>query len=254
MLAGTGLFVIRHVMTKVQARGSALGISKMKMNWNVDEIIHHLMLNNLQFNQRGAEGIRQQNKQGGTYTSKDFFELLGFENYQDMDFDASEGCSIIHDLNQPLPDEYENCFDFVMENGTIEHVFDIKTAIGNIAKTVKVGGVVCHVSPLDAFNHGFYNFSVNFFHDFYRANGYGEMEFYLMRYAANWWEDQNVLVEPQPYTHEELYVNSDVCKKPYNKLYIGFCAKKNEHVRTTKCPIQAAYDRSLGLSGKLNTW
>lgn len=251
MLAGTGLFLVHHVLNKLPARGKALGIARMKMNWHIDDVIKHLTLNDLKFNQKIADKVRQQNSR---YTSKDFFELLGFEDCQDIDFDAAEGCSIIHDLNQPLPVEHENCFDFVMENGTIEHIFDIKIAVGNIAKAVKVGGLVCHVSPLDAFNHGFYNLSINFFNDFYRANGYGDMEFYLMRYAANWWADQNVLIERLPYTHEEFYIHPDMYKTPYNKFYIGFCAKKHEHLRTLNCPTQAAYNRSLGLSSKLNTW
>lgn len=152
------------------------------MSWSIEDVLKHLQANNIEFNMKAADRLRARNS---AYTSKDFFELLGFDDYQDIDFDSVAGCSIIHDMNRPLPRECENRFDFVLENGTIEHIFDIKTAVGNIAKAVKVGGLVCHVSPVDAFNHGFYNFSINFFNDFYRANGFENREFYLMRASAD---------------------------------------------------------------------
>ncbi len=249
MLAGTGHFIIRHVMSKLPKRGSMLGIARMSMNWNIEDVLTHLRENNIEFNKKAADRLRARNS---AYTSKDFFELLGFDDYQDIDFDSAEGCSIIHDMNRPLPREYENRFDFVLENGTIEHIFDIKTAVGNIAKAVKVGGLVCHLSPVDAFNHGFYNFSINFFNDFYRANGFENPEFYLLRWSANWRQDQNVLIEPLPYTHEEFFVRADVYASPYNKLGIGFIAVKTRHFPETVVPIQAAYDQSLGLPSVLN--
>jgi SAM-dependent methyltransferase len=251
MLAGTGLFIIQHVLPKLRSRDSALGISKMAMAWNVEQIIEAFGQQNLPFEKDVYERIKNQNS---IFNSKDFFELAGIKRYEDIDFDASEGCSIIHDMNQPLPKQYENRFDFVIENGTIEHIFDIKTAIGNIAKAVKVGGLVCHVSPLDAFNHGFYNFSVNFFNDFYRANGFDSREFYLLRGSSNWGKDQNLLVEALTYTHEEFYVRPDIYDSPYNKLGIGFTAVKTRHIQETVVPVQAAYDPELRIPSRLNRY
>lgn len=250
MLAGTALFLIQHVIPRLPGKPKTLGIARMLMNWNIDDLTRHLHNNHIGFNQATAEILRGK---GPIYTSKDFFELLGFDDYQDVDIDPSSGCSIIHDLNQPLPPQYENCFDFVIENGTIEHIFDIKAVVGNIAKSVKTGGTICHISPLDALNHGFYNFSVNFFNDFYKANGFEERQFYLLRNAADWEKDQTVLVEAFPYTHLEFYITPEVHRSPYNKLYLGFIAKKKRHFDRTVIPIQAVYDPSLGLSGHLRS-
>ena len=251
MLAGTGLFIIQHVLPRLRSRRSALGIARMSMNWNVDEIVTCLRKNNVEYSQEIFEQIKRQNN---VYSSREFFRLLGVEQYEDIDFDESEGCSIIHDMNQPLPEQHQNRFDWVIENGTIEHIFDVKTAMGNIAKAVKVGGVVCHVSPLDAFNHGFYNFSVNFFNDFYRVNGFGNREFFLLRGAADWGRDQGILVESIAYTAEEFYIRPDVYQTPYNKLGIGFIAVKEKHVSETAVPIQAAYDPSLRINGRLKSY
>ncbi len=88
------------------------------------------------------------------YTGEELFRLVGFEEYTDVDFDASE-VKIIHDFNQPIPEDWHCQYDYVFENGTIEHIFDVKQAIFNVAQLVSVGGYVSHASPLDAFNHGF---------------------------------------------------------------------------------------------------
>lgn len=250
IIAGYGLFLLQHVLPKVHQRDRMLGISRMSMGWNIDNLRQHLDQLGVTYDTHLLEQIRQ----GGAYSGAEFFKLLGFEHYEDIDFDASEGATIVHDMNTPLPPQHSEQYDFVFENGTLEHIFDVCQAISNIAQTVKVGGLVSHGSPLDAFNHGFYNFSVNFFNDFYLANGFSEMEFYLIRYAANWHANQNVLVERFNYTHEEFYIDPQVYSSEHNKMYVACIARKVEHVSPRRIPVQAAYDRSKNLSSRLNSW
>jgi SAM-dependent methyltransferase len=250
IIAGYGLFLIENILPQIKERNRMLGISRMSIGWHVDEIVAHLERTGYEYDKDMAAQMRGQS----AYTSAEFFKLLGFSEYEDIDFDDSEGATIIHDMNLPLPAQYHQGFDFVFENGTLEHIFDIRQAIANIAATVKVGGYVSHGAPMDAFNHGFYNFSVNFFNDFYRANGFDDLQFYLVRYSSNWFNDQNVQAERLEYTHEEFYVQPEVYQSPYNKMYIACLAHKVEHVSPARTPVQAAYDRSKGLSSRLNSW
>lgn len=247
MLAGTGLFIIQHVLPRVK-NGSVLSIARMSMGWDVDDIVKNLEERGLPYSAAAAERMRAQNS---LYTSREFFELLGFESYTDIDFDPNEGCSIIHDLNEPLPDDQSCKYDLVIENGTLEHIFDIKTALGNVARAVAEGGMVCHVSPLDAFNHGFYNFSLNVFNDFYRVNGFDDFQFFGYRYSQRWQQDQTVVAEQIEYTHEEFYFDPGIYTSPYNKLGVAFIATKKKHVPETVVPVQAAYDRELNLPSRL---
>ena len=228
-----------------------LGISRMSISWNIEDLIGHLDRLGHPHDKKTAEKIRAMNSR---YSGKEFFELLGFERYDDLDFDSSEGATIQHDMNTPVPERLHNKYDFIFENGTIEHIFDIKTAMGNIARMARVGGGVSHGSPLDAFNHGFYNFSINFFNDFYRANGFTDLKFFIVRYASDWRKNQNTSVEAVPYTHEEFYVKPEVYKGSLDKAYIACFARKAKDVAEIVTPIQAAYDRSLGLSSRLNRW
>ncbi|MDP3703209.1 MAG: hypothetical protein Q8R78_02325 [Candidatus Omnitrophota bacterium] len=105
------------------------------------------------------------------------FRVLGFveENIYAMDVNDYEGADIIHDLNQPVGDEWSSRFDLIFDGGTIEHVFSIKDALFNIARMCKVGGIVVDISPVDFINHGLVNLSAEVFRDFFVANGFDEV-------------------------------------------------------------------------------
>ncbi|MBT3765370.1 MAG: hypothetical protein HOB79_04425 [Rhodospirillaceae bacterium] len=251
MLAGYGLFLIDKILPTVPSRANMLSLSRMSIGWDVDDLLTNLNQRNQEYDGAILEQIRSM---GGRFSSKEFFELLGFKKYDDLDFDDSEGATIIHDMNTPVPEALHNCFDFVFENGTLEHIFDIKTAISNVARMVKVGGVVSHGSPLDAFNHGFYNFSINFFNDFYRANGFDDLEFYVVRYSSNWRHNQKVNVEALPYTFDEFSFDPGMYTSELNKAYIACRAQKTEHVSKIISPVQAAYDRNKGHQSLLTKW
>lgn len=248
MLAGYGTFLLEAVIPRVTVRDRVLSVARMSITWDADDLEAHLRRTGVAYDSGTLARIRAR---GHVFTTREFFELLGFAEYEDIDLDPDEGVSIVHDLNTPVPQRLNQRFDLVFENGTIEHVFDLRTAMDNIARMVKIGGWVSHGSPLDAFNHGFYNLSMNFFNDYYRANGFTDLEFFLVRYSADWHRDQTVTVQPLEYTHEEFYVDPDVYDSPHNKMYIACVARKIEHVDPPRVPIQAAYDPALALDSRL---
>lgn len=248
MFAGTAYFLIREVLPRLAARRNVLSIARMSMRWAPEDIVEVLASRGESHDAAQFEALRAGPP---VYSTREFFGLLGFGAYDDVDFDP-EAATIVHDLNSPLPDRFEDRYDLVVENGTIEHIFDIRSAVSNIARTVRTGGILCHVSPLDALNHGFYNFSVNFFQDFYCGNGFGEAQFYLLRYSRDWEEDEHVDIQPLPYTHEEFHFPPEVHTSKYAKHHIGFVARKLRHVPQPRVPIQAAYDPALGLRSRLS--
>jgi len=101
-----------------------------------------------------------------------YFGGLGFERVITIDASAWEGCDQICDLNRVLPANLIECADLVVDPGTLEHVFNIRQALDNVARMLKVGGVAFHHNPLNWGNHGFYNLSPAFFHDAYEASGF----------------------------------------------------------------------------------
>ncbi len=103
-----------------------------------------------------------------------FFRAIGVGQVESMDVSAYESCSLVHDLNNPIPTEWHSRYDVVFDGGTLEHVFHFPNAIANAMNLVKVGGVFITATPSNNYNgHGFYQFSPElFFRLFNEASGF----------------------------------------------------------------------------------
>lgn len=110
----------------------------------------------------------------GDFAEGFFRDILKFETVDSVDFSAYQGASIIHDLGEPLPREYFGKFDLAVDGGTLEHVFNLPVALGNLMKLVRVGGAVYINGPCNNLcGHGFYQFSPELMYRvFSPANGY----------------------------------------------------------------------------------
>jgi hypothetical protein len=122
-----------------------------------------------------------------------FFKSLGCE-LDVYDIVKERGCEILCDLNDSLfgliprwmPDgRYDSdceprTYDFVLDVGTLEHCFNIGTAIGNMASLLKDGGAILHENPFNWGNHGFYCLQPTFYADFYGQEGFRLVECKLL--------------------------------------------------------------------------
>jgi hypothetical protein len=93
-----------------------------------------------------------------------FLRLLGARSVASVDASPYEGASIIHDLNDPVPEEMHQRFSVVVDGGVIEHLFNVPVAIANYMNMVKVGGHLIIVTVMNNYaGHGFYQLSPEFF-------------------------------------------------------------------------------------------
>ncbi len=94
-----------------------------------------------------------------------FARALGAKKISSCDASAYEGASLVHDLNQPVPVEWEEKFDVIFDGGTLEHIFNFPVAIANCMKMVKTGGHFITCTPANNLcGHGFYQFSPELFY------------------------------------------------------------------------------------------
>lgn len=102
------------------------------------------------------------------------FSYLGASSISSMDYSDYEGADMIHDLNNPIPNEWKKRFDFVCESGSLEHIFNFPEAVKNCMEMVKVGGYFTWAGPANNFfGHGFYQFSPELMYRILsRENGY----------------------------------------------------------------------------------
>lgn len=122
--------------------------------------------------------------------TRKFLEFIGAKEISAMDISEYEDAEVLHDLNEPVGDELKEKYTFILDGGTLEHVFNFPTALSNAMQMVKVGG---HLAIIEGGNnflgHGFYQFSPELF---YRAlseeNGFTVKRMIAAEVGGDWYE------------------------------------------------------------------
>jgi len=106
--------------------------------------------------------------------SEAFLRRLGARETISVDASAYEGASLVHDMNQPIGEDFKRRFSTVIDGGTLEHIFNFPTAIRNCMEMLEVGGhFFSHTMANNFMGHGFYQFSPELFYRvFSRENGF----------------------------------------------------------------------------------
>ena len=100
--------------------------------------------------------------------------MVGVEGYHDIDLNGEAALRL--DFSQPVPTELFGAAATVLDIGTLEHIFDVATAFGNIVRLLKKDGLVVLLSPISWFEHGFVNFNPLLFKEFFSYNNFEILE------------------------------------------------------------------------------
>lgn len=119
--------------------------------------------------------------------SEAFFSGCGFKSVDYLDVSAYEGANITLDLNsKATPEELHDRYDVIFDGSTLEHVFSPVDALAHLVRMLRMGGVVIHMSPTNNLPmDGFYQFSPNFFREFYAVNGFETLSFELHQFKVD---------------------------------------------------------------------
>ncbi len=161
------------------------------------------------------------------------FMLLGADSVRVLDLSGYEGADIIWDLNSPVPDDLYNQFDLVFDAGTLEHVFDLPTALSSLVKMVSLGGTLILFNPSSGMvDHGFYSISPTLYYDYFRTNGFGDFSCYLM-------EGHQIDMRMKVYQYQQprLEIRTSFCEG----FDVGFFCRKLREVPTISKPVQSRY-------------
>lgn len=162
-------------------------------------------------------------------------ELLGARSIHSLDFSGYEGATIVHDMNEPIPDNLKGRFSCVFDGGTSEHVFNFPQAIKNTMEMIAVGGHFLGVIPANNFSgHGFYQFSPDlYWRIFSEANGYEveEMAICETRSRASCYR----IDDPQKLGRRVEFTNS----RPAYLMIRARCLRRTEVFKST--PQQTYY-------------
>lgn len=105
-------------------------------------------------------------------------QLLNHMGFTSSELDLEDSrASIKHDLNTELPSYMNERFDLLFDIGTIEHVADSMEAFSSYMKCVRIGGLICLLTPVCGyFDHGFHTFSEEFIVSLMELNGFELLE------------------------------------------------------------------------------
>ncbi len=168
-----------------------------------------------------------------------FFQLLGFKDVKAIDYSNFETAEIVHDLNKSIAEQMYNQFDIIIDGGTIEHVFDVRQCLKNLALMLKPGGRIIHITPTNNYvQHGFYQFSPTLFFDFYHANRFVDLRGFLVehdRYRPN----------TSPWNIYQLTGRERPNISSKKLLLTLFVAEKTSDSTVDAMPIQSLYEEVI---------
>jgi SAM-dependent methyltransferase len=111
-----------------------------------------------------------------------FFSLFSDASYDCLDVSSYEGANIVADLTQSLPVGLDARFDFILDGGTLDNIFDPAAAIRNISLMLRPGGRVVHHVRASRDHNVYVAFALSWFHDFYAINDYADCQVYLIQW------------------------------------------------------------------------
>ena len=163
-----------------------------------------------------------------------FLRLLGCLAPASLDASDYEGATHVHDLNQPVPEAWQQQYSAVFDGGSLEHVFNFPQAIRNCMEMVKVGGHFLAITPANNFmGHGFYQFSPDLFARVFSAdNGFALEHMIIFELESSRWYE---VMDPAKAMNRVSLINrTPTC--------LGIVARKLAHVPLfTQAPQQSDY-------------
>lgn len=169
-----------------------------------------------------------------------FFRYLGLDEVVAIDCSEYEGADIVADLNHPLAAELENRFGCVLDGGTCEHVFNVRQCLMNVARLVRPGGRVIHLSPMNNYaNHGFYQLSPTLFFDYYSANEFTGLRGFVVEQSVSLTGRTRWSLFEWSAARGEHHLTSP------NQLLFIFVAEKTADSTVDKIPLQSTYRKQF---------
>lgn len=175
-------------------------------------------------------------------TDRELFQMLGKLDVFALDVLDEENPDYIWDLNKPINDELRGRFGVIIDGGTLEYVFDVRTALANVTDMLRIGGRVIHMSPASNYlEHGFYQFSATLYSDYYAVNNFEDIQCYIFEHD----------IERDDSGHGEWDVwrwnpRRPFCRLQSNRQLGVICTATKTPASTSHViPQQGVYDRSL---------
>jgi SAM-dependent methyltransferase len=168
--------------------------------------------------------IGRQRVEFSTATDTEFFQTFSeVRTINALDVSRYEGCDIVHDMNEPVPDRLTRIADFIFDGSCLDNIFDPAMAIRGLSRMLRPGGRMMLVEHGTAIQGALLAFSPEWFFDFFAANDYAGFRVTLFRFfdilRSRWvavpWEpyDDGGPVSATPGTQIGDFINVVIAEK-----------------------------------------
>lgn len=224
-------------------KGNVLALGKQTISLSIDKLQEIFKENNCDLNPKLdlnnlKKDVSTRMRINESMDDSTFFSFFNDVNYQTLDVTDYEGASIVHNLNDPIPPELEGKFDFIIDGGTFDHLFNLKNCFANVVKLLKPGGRIFQWNAATNYsNAGYLSFSADYFYDYYILNKFIDCQtFFAQSYyiaAPNWYVTKFV-----PPANGQRYSEF---KQTYFYSMVIVLAEKGEDSTYDIAPIQLQY-------------
>ena len=233
--------------------GDSLVISQQAVYANLNEALQILKKNKIDI-KKLPKNFDTQNKipdwknsnKKNNINANTLFTLLGAENVKCCDVSDYENPDFKLDLNYEIEEKYHNSFDNIIDIGTLEHIFDVNTALKNMIKMLRVNGFLIISTPSsNMIDHGFYSFSPTLFYDFLSINGFEIKKCFLRESSPYIYENKSILYEYKNHGIQIPFMSS-------KSVEFTVIAKKITEVQKYIIPNQSIYTKNRSWTGMQN--
>jgi hypothetical protein len=166
------------------------------------------------------------------------FKLLGADEVLIADISEYENPDLLINFNNPVSKDLSEKFDLIFDCGTLEHIFDVPTALSSLTSMVRTNGnIYIAVPSSNSIDHGLYSFSPGLFFDYFLLNGFENRGCYLYEGSPIFYKKRGRLYKYHCIGNEIPILSSLAIET------IALFKKSTTIAETTK-PIQSIYQNS----------
>jgi len=180
-------------------------------------------------------------KDHGLISDRAFYSLFSAAEYHCLNHSDYENADIVFNLcDASLPSELESSFDFIVDGGTLDNVFDPGAGVRNLARIARPRGRIHHHDRALRIHNAYVAFALSWFHDYYSVNEFEDCQAYLAQ-----WDDNGLRSRWHFYRYNPLRERDGVTGWTpgitWRHAHVIIMAEKGLHSTWNRNPIQFEY-------------
>lgn len=181
----------------------------------------------------------------GEIDDNTLFALFEVASLDSIDRSDYENATILHDLNQPIPEELKEKFDYLIDGGVLDHLINIGTAMENMGSMLKLGGRIFGWDVSTNCTVGSYCvFTPAFFFDWFAINNYENCRTFMVEGYDLGMHSHIALYAIDPTKLDKYFFTSRF-------LTMHFFAQKRIDGTTTLNKLPVVEDYRMGLDAEV---